>query len=457
MSEPIDPDVVGSIERFVRDWMTEADVPGASVAITDEQETVYAEGFGSRDLATNAPATPRTRYGIGSITKSFTALAVLQCVERGELALEDAIVEHTPVAFDGAEEITLHELLSHRSGLPSLGTSEVLIARQGGAGEHGIPLGDMDDVYAFVDGAGDERDDHSRGRFMYSNEGYVLLADAVERTVGRPFAEYVRESILDPLGLETAGFVAANGTPPDAASDDVDAPTMTPYRQTDDGPTEASLPVRELSQGPGGLFATVDDLAGYLRFQLTGDPSVLDRSLQERAHGEHTETPSGPYGYGWRTRSIAGGDLVGHGGSIMVATAFAGFLPEERLGVALLCNTGADPHPTQCAEGIVAHLRGRDPDETVPYYRYQSQVDPLEGEYEAYGGVRTATVEDRGGVLELTVSNGIDDRTLLLRPEDDRYREFTVQNRGGYEQPVTFVETDDGIDLFVDRIRFHHR
>lgn len=447
----LDNDRTARIERFVRDWMQDANVPGASIAITDAGETLYADGFGSRDLSTNTAATADTRYGIGSITKSFTALAVLQCVERGDLALDDPIAEHTPAAFDGADEVTLHELLSHSSGLPSLGTSEVLIARQGGAGEHGVPLGDLDDMYAFIDGAGGERDDHSAGRFMYNNEAYVLLADAVERIVGQPYTEYVQDAILDPLGLDTAGFLTAD--------DDLDAiegaPMMTPYRPGEDGPLEASLPVRELSQGPGGLFATVEDLAAYLRFQLNGDPDVLDPDLHDQAHDGHTETPSGPYGYGWRTRSIAGGDLVGHGGSIMVSTAYAGFLPDAELGVAVLCNTTADPHPVQVGEGIAALLRGADPKSTVPYYRYHDRTEPLEGEYESYEGIRTATVTDRDGVLEVTIDNGLDKRTQLLRPTDDDLREFTVQSRGGYEQQAEFVETEDGIDLFVERLRFH--
>lgn len=446
----LDDDRTARIEQFVRDWMTDADVPGASIAVTDGEETLYTGGFGSRDLSTNAAATPATRYGIGSITKSFTALAVLQCVERGELALDDPVTEHTPAAFDGANEVTVHELLSHTSGLPSLGTSEVLIARQGGAGEHGVPLGDLDDMYAFVNGAGDERDEHADGRFMYNNEAYVLLADAVERAVEQPYTEYVHSEVLDPLGLDTAGFLTTDG------DDSIDgAPMMTPYRPAEDGPVEAALPVRELSQGPGGIFATVEDLAAYLRFQLNGDPAVLDRSLHERAHGAHADTSAGPYGYGWRTRSVAGGALVGHGGSIMVSTAYAGFLPAEELGIAVLCNTGADPHPVQVGEAIAAILRDADPDETVPYYRHQSRVAPLEGEYESYGGVRTATVTDRGSVLELTIDDGIDERTQYLRATDKKLREFTVQSRGGYEQSVEFVETDDGIDLFAERIRFH--
>ncbi|AUX10319.1 beta-lactamase [Halalkaliarchaeum desulfuricum] len=453
-------DTEREIASFVREWMAEANVPGASIAITDRDEVVYADGFGSRDLASNAPATPSTLYGFGSVTKSFTALAVLQGVEKGWFDLSDSIAEHTPAEFDGAGEVTLHQLLTHSSGVPSLGTSEVLIARQGGAGEHGIPLGDMDDVYAHVDGAERERDAHSEGRFMYNNEAYVLLADAVERESGRRFAEYVDSEIFAPLGMDRSRLLS--DSLPGLDTDDEDAPdVMTPYRPGEDAPEEASLPVRELSHGPGGLFGTVEELAAYLRYHLSGgEPlpdgsQLVDPDLLARAHEGHVETPSGPYGYGWRTRKIAGTQLVGHGGSIMVSTAYVGFLPEEGLGVAIACNIGARPHPTQVAEGIVATLQGEDPADVVPYYTYHDSIDPLVGSYEAYAGIREATVEERDGVLWVTLENGIDERTVALVPENLEEWQFRTRTRGGRQSTVEFVETDDGIDLFLERLRLH--
>ena len=453
-------DTEREIASFVREWMSEANVPGASLAVTDRGGIVYADGFGSRDLASNAPATPATLYGFGSVTKSFTALAVLRGVQNGWFDLSDSIAEHTPASFDGADEVTLHQLLTHSSGLPSLGTSEVLIARQGGAGEHGIPLGDMDDVYAHVDSAGDERDAHSEGRFMYNNEAYVLLADAVERASGRRFADYLDRGILDPLGMERSRLLT--GTLPGQNTDGEDAPdVMTPYRPGEDGPEAASLPVRELSHGPGGLFGTVEELAAYLRYHLSGGEPLPDGTqlvgpaLLARAHEGHVDTPSGPYGYGWRTREIAGTRLVGHGGSIMVSTAYVGFLPEEDLGVAVACNVGARPHPTQVAEGIVAILQDEDPAEVVPYYAYRDRIDPLVGSYEAYAGIREATVEERDGVLWVTLENGIDERTVALVPEDLEEWQFRTRTRGGRQSVVEFVETDDRIDLFLERLRLH--
>src|SRR6056297_66176 len=110
---------VADVESFVVDWMTEHDVPGASVAIVDGDETVYAKGFGARNLAAGAPATSETLYTLGSCSKTVTALAIMQLVERGRIELDDAISDYLPVLDDvPGEPVTVEQLLSHTSGLP---------------------------------------------------------------------------------------------------------------------------------------------------------------------------------------------------------------------------------------------------------------------------------------------------------------------------------------------------
>jgi CubicO group peptidase (beta-lactamase class C family) len=139
----LDAHTVDRLESFVRDRLAADSLPGLSLAVVDRDGLVYAEGFGSRDLAANDPATPQTLYGIGSVTKSFTALAVTILAERGRLNVDDPVAEHAafPLESPGEEPVRLHHLLSHSSGLPSLGVSEALIARRTRSGEAGVPLG----------------------------------------------------------------------------------------------------------------------------------------------------------------------------------------------------------------------------------------------------------------------------------------------------------------------------
>jgi CubicO group peptidase (beta-lactamase class C family) len=129
------------VEQNVPEMMREAHMPGFSIAVVQDGATIYAEGFGARDPAQGLPATPDTLYGIGSITKSFVALAILQLEEQGRLKLEDAVSTYVPFGLGmPGKPITIWHLLTHTPGFPSLATSNVLLGR--GLGEDtGVPMG----------------------------------------------------------------------------------------------------------------------------------------------------------------------------------------------------------------------------------------------------------------------------------------------------------------------------
>lgn len=455
MSGTLTDEATTTIEDLIYEWLADTGAPGASVAIVDRSEEIYARGFGSRRLETNDPATPDTLYGFASVTKSFTALAVLQQVGEGRIELADPIADHTDADFDGVEDVTIHELLTHTSGVPSLGTSAVLIARQGGLGEAGLPIGDEEDLLHLVDGVGDERDDESIGRFLYNNTAYILLSHAVESASGDGFTEYVEREIFEPLGMERSTFDAeAYGEDPDHA---------TPYRSTDDGFEATEFPARELSYGPGGLIASPRELGRYLRCNLAGGSfegeRLIDESLLSRAHEPHVEPLpryGDGYGYGWSIREVAGTRVVGHGGSLLTSSAAVGFLPEDGFGIAIGCAGQPELHPTEILEGIVAALQGEPPASAVPTLAYRDRVERFTGTYESYRGVATASVEDSGGYLSVEMATGPIDDEYVLVPEDPtlestRFRAIAP----GRSTPVEFVETDDGIDLFLDRYRLH--
>ena len=108
------------IESYVPEAMREYRVPGLSVAVLKESNTVYVEGFGTRDLERGLPATPDTLYGIGSCTKSFVGVAIMQLCECGVLRLDDPVSKHIPLKIEAQKApITVHHLLTHSSGLPN--------------------------------------------------------------------------------------------------------------------------------------------------------------------------------------------------------------------------------------------------------------------------------------------------------------------------------------------------
>lgn len=445
-----------AIEEFLYDYVDEHDLPSVAATVVSADGERHSVAFGSRRLDTNDPATPDTLYGIGSVTKSFTALAVMQQVESGRLDLEASPAKYTDLAFDGAESVTLHDLLCHGSGLPSLAVSEALIARQADIGEASVPLGDRDDFYHFINGAGSERTE--AGRFMYCNSGYMVLADAVSAVADRPFHEVVQRDILDPLGMERSTM--------EEDRFQTDANTMTPYRRGDDdaGWDATPVPVRDLSRGPGGLFASTRELGRYLMMYLNDGVAVdgtrvLDQSSIEAMIGGYTQTPAGPYGYGWRTRDVFSEQWNGHSGSIGVSTAYAGWSPGLDIGVAVAANAAPGHRLAYVGEAIAAITTGIDPDEHLSFFAREERHQQLSGEYTSYRDVRTARVEPAGGTLQLTLIEPMEGASVTLiydKPLPDGHRYWTPTDEDG-RLTVDFIIDDDGVSLFFERWHLHQR
>lgn len=442
------------IERFVDDWLVEDGVPGAAVAVVDGGDTVYADGFGARDLASNAPATAGTLFGVGSVTKSFTALAVLQLVEAGELALDDPVTDHVDYLADApGEPVTVRELLTHTSGLPSDDSATALLVRAIHGSGVEVPVSSEGDFRRHVDGAVDRRVTDEE-RFQYYNSGYVVLGRLVEAVSGHSYPGYVRERILDPLGMARATF-----DPERFAADD-DAATA--YVRDGDDLRPADLPFDDHVDPAGGLAAPVSELASYLAVQADGGTDLLDADLVAEMHeghavsATHLDGTEERYGYGWTTRPFLEDVLVGHGGSVGVSTAWVGFLAGAGLGVAVACNATPEAHPMHVGPALLALLQGADPADAVPFYALREQHEAVTGRYEGYRGVQSATVERAGGGLRLRQEAPVGDQELALSPASlaPDERTFHAVLPSGERLPVEFHEHEDGTSLFVERSRF---
>ena len=176
------------IEHVIPKRMREARLPGLSIAVVEEGKTIYAEGFGNRDRERNLPATPDTLHGIGSITKSFVAIAILQLMEQGKLELSDPVGKHVPFKIGLKEDpITIHHLLTHSLGVPSLATSSVAFYKSVGH-DTGIPFGSPDYFYRLINGAQGEIVDNPGKRFFYHNAAWRALGNIVLEKSGMPRA-----------------------------------------------------------------------------------------------------------------------------------------------------------------------------------------------------------------------------------------------------------------------------
>lgn len=452
-SEGLSDADIDAVESFLFDWATQFDVPGVAASVVTPETEEVATAVGARRLIENNPATPDTLYAVGSVSKSFTATAVMQLVDAGEISLDDSPAAYTPADFDGVEDITLHDLLCHGSGLPSLAVSEGLIAQQTGYTNAPVPIGDHQDFYRYLNGAGDERLDGDW--FLYSNSGYMLLADVVRTVTNRRFADVIQTEVLEPLGMVRSTMDGAD------FADTTD--TMTPYRRAEDGDgwEETPVPIRELSRGPGGLFTSVRELGSYLQMYLNDGVAdtgarVLSSAAIDQMTGGHTDTPVGPYGYGWRTVDLNGWSLVGHGGSVGVATAYAGWSSELGLGVAVACNASSGHGLRVLGEGLVLTAIGEDPYATHPFFETHRRRRLLSGRYETYRGARTARVERGDGLLRFQLEEPLplEPTALVYEGEtEDGYRYWAPTDDG--RMPVEFIVDGSTVELIYDRWRLH--
>jgi CubicO group peptidase (beta-lactamase class C family) len=248
-------EVEEKFEGLIADAMMRNHVPGLSLAIVMDGKVIYAKGFGARRLKDNAPATPNTLYGVGSCTKSFTALAIMQLVQQGKLNLKDPVKKHLPEFKLGKEEnpITIHNLLTHSSGIPDLGGAEIEILRLVGVDEKWVPFSSFEDLMLHVNGAKDEVAAEPGSRFFYLNEGYELLGMIVERVSQMRYESYVRDRVLKPLKMNRSTFLREEF--------EKDQDVMTPYfiEKKDEVfmATPTVHPMSRLSYADGGLISSV--------------------------------------------------------------------------------------------------------------------------------------------------------------------------------------------------------
>jgi len=176
MSYELPEDFKEKFENMIATAMAGMRIPACSVAMVKDDQVIYARGFGARNIKENLPATQDTLYGIGSCTKSFTALAIMQLAEQGKLDVQDPVSKHLPFKL-GSEEnpIKIHHLLSMSSGIPNLGVAELLIYKYTGADEKWVPMSSMEDLFLHVNGAKEEVAAEPGKRMFYFNTGYTLL------------------------------------------------------------------------------------------------------------------------------------------------------------------------------------------------------------------------------------------------------------------------------------------
>ncbi len=311
----------GSVDDFIDSEMPASGVPGLAYAVvTDDRiDTVGARGVVR--LGSDVSVTGDTPFVIGSISKSFTALSVMQLVEAGTIALDTDVSGYLEV-FSGrpAGAITIRQLLSHTSGFST---------NQGNAAQPD-PTGDGDELARGVEElAGVTPAGPPGAQWEYSNANYQILGRVVEVMSGQQFQDYVAEHILQPAGMEHS-FVADGEVHEDMATGH--RPWFGTKQPLPDNSTDRATAPQ------GGVIASATDMARYLQLMMNGEDDVLSadgKALMMRPASD--VSPS--YGFGWNVDSGTG--AVWHDGLTPGVETLAVMVPAEKKAAVVLVNGGS--------------------------------------------------------------------------------------------------------------------
>ncbi|HYB62975.1 MAG TPA: serine hydrolase domain-containing protein [Thermoplasmata archaeon] len=354
------------LDRFVRRLMRRSRIPGLSLGVAKNGRPVVSRGFGFRDRERRLPATPSTVYGIASMTKSFTALAILQLEENGRLRVTDPVVRHLPEFRTPSPRwtprITLHHFLNHSSGLPPLPSGyyasgrslardppyDPRVARRVGIDPRHAPLDTYEEVMGFL-ATEPYRMLGPPGRyFSYSNEAFGLLGAVIERVSGRTYESYLEEELLRPAGMAHATFDTG------IMFRFPEVTTLYAPRRTGKRPRlVASQEWWEDTclRACGGLRTNIDDLLSYIEIYRTGGRVGRERIVSAQSVRKMLR-PTIPvqhgvyYGYGIAVRPDYHGTLLAfHNGGLKGVSSEFAVLPKKGVGGAVLANVEGAPSP----------------------------------------------------------------------------------------------------------------
>jgi len=364
--------VVDDAYSWCLQWQQECRIPGIAFVVTNAAATQFVGLSGVADRTSGVVLSDRQRWQIGSISKAFTGIALLQLESRGQLRLPDAAVTHLPWLAHLRPDVTLHHLLTHSAGLPTGSEwspdSRLESAMQGSVGDPQPPGSD----------------------FHYSNCGFEILGDVVERVSGIAIDRYLEVHVLSGLGmLGASGSIRADDRARDVRGHRPPRDDTT-WRGEQEQVPDVWFPS---CTADGAIVATPDDMSHYLRFLLAGrQPDVLNGSDFERLSARHVVIDDTSwYGYGLTTTERAGHTTLGHSGGMV--GMYADVRVDRRLGIGtcLMVNGHADVSE---ANRYLLDLLRHDADASVPlseapgWQAFPSTDDPSgRPEWQSYVGL----------------------------------------------------------------------
>jgi CubicO group peptidase (beta-lactamase class C family) len=374
--------------------------PGAAVIVRKNGETLFRKGYGLADLELQAPIEPDMVFRLGSITKQFTAIAVLILAEQGKLGLQDDVTRFLPDFPAQGRKITVEHLLTHTSGIQSYTDMPEWLPLM----RKDMTLTELIDLFK------DKPMQFEPGEsWAYNNSGYILLGAVIEKVSGKTYEAFIDERIFKPLGMKHSYYGSAERI----------IPRRIPGYQSGNGGF-VNAPYLSMTQpyAAGSLLSSVDDLAVWSDAVFSG--RLVKKEWLDKAFAPYKlkNGESSGYGYGWFITEFEGHRSIEHGGGINGFTSYEMTFPEDGLFLAILTNSavpGRNPEPravkiARLALGVAEPVRKA---VAVP----AADLDRLAGVYEGARGA-AATITREAGKTYLQRRGGAKNELLAASPTE---------------------------------------
>jgi len=333
------PDAAAKADQYLTAWTEQGRFAG-TVLIAKGDKVLLRKGYGMANYELGVPNKPEMVFRIGSITKSFTALGILQLEEKGKLSVNDPAAKYVPEIPAAWSAITIHQLLCHKSGIP-----DFIKAKAWDNADNPNRVENAMKEYA------DKPLMNAPGATLhYSNSGYELLGRVIEKVSGKKYDEYITENILKPAGMTDTGM---------DNSRDLVQRRANGYRWDGEEVINASHGGPDYSPA-GGLMSTVDDMYRFDRAIKAG--TLFSKAITDKAWGAYGRWSAPPpfpleadYGYGWMSGTTFGHKWVGHGGWVNGFVSQFNRYPGDDLVLIMMWNfeTASQIQVTRDLEGIL--------------------------------------------------------------------------------------------------------
>ncbi|MCU7499911.1 MAG: serine hydrolase [Ignavibacteria bacterium] len=381
-----------------------------SILVADKDNVVFKKGYGKANIEWNISNSPDTKFRVGSVTKQFTSMLIMQLVEKGKISLDGKITDYLPYyRKDTGSRITIHMLLTHTSGIPSY-------TSQPGFSERISRMNYKPDDFIKEQCSG-SLEFEPGSRIVYNNSGYFILGAIIEHVTGKSYEAALRENILDPLVMKNTGYDHSEDIIPNRASG---------YDRKGDAFRNTSFLDMSLPYAAGSMYSTVEDLLLWDKALQTD--KLISPELKKKIFRKYMKFGEMYYGYGWMTAKRFNGhdslDVIAHGGSINGFNAMNYMIPEAGQYVIILSNAGAAPLDKMTNQ-IINILNGKnEPEPQKPLAR-----------------ILWRTLEQEGSQSAISKF-----RELKNKKDEYAYTEAEINNMG--YNLLSEGKTDEAIDIF---------